>query len=303
MAVISTGAHPKLLWPGIKAVFGNTYKEFPEEYRQLFEIDSSDKAYEEDVGTSPFGLAPVKDQGAAIQYDSDTQGYTKRYTHVAYGLGYIVTHEEIKDNLYFAAGKTRAQKLARAMRQTLETIAANVYNRAHTSGYTGGDGVVLGSASHATIAGNQSNTLATAADLSEASLEDMCVQIMGATDERGNKIALMPRSLIVPRQEWYNATRILKSALQNDSANNAVNALKATNAFPDGIIMNHFLSDGDAVFVRTDAPRGMICYEREPVTFDTDNDFDTKNARAAAYMRYSFGWTDWRGVYTNGGGA
>jgi hypothetical protein len=303
MAVITTGAHPKALWPGIKKWFGTIYDQWPDEYPKLFDEDTSDKAYEEDVETKPFGLAPIKTEGGGISYDADSQGYVARYTHVAYALGYIVTYEELQDNKYEVVGKRRAEKLARAMKQTLENVAANVYNRAHSSSYTGGDASALCVTNHTTETGSQSNTLSTAADLSEASLEDMCVQIMGATDTRGNKIAIMPQSLVVPRQEWFNANRILRSTLQNDSANNAVNVLKATNALPGGIILNHYLTDSDAVFVRTNAPRSLIHYERQAVTFDQDNDFDTKNARSAAYMRHSFGWSDFRGLYSNGGGA
>src|SRR6185312_9340663 len=297
MAVITTGAHPKALWPGIKAWWGRSYSEHQEEFPELFDQETSDKAYEEDVEISGFGLAPVKQQGSGINYDTESQGSVSRYTHVAYALGYIVTWEELRDDLYEVVSKRRAKQLAFSMRQTKETIAANVYNNAFSSSYTGGDGVSLINTAHPTLTGNQSNQLTTAADLSEAAIEDLSIQVMQALNSRGLKISLMPQSLHVPTQTWYEANRILKSVLQNDTANNAINVLKATNVFPKGIKMNHYFTSATAWFIRTNAPEGMKHYVRDPVSFDTDNDFDTKKAKAASYERYSFGWSDWRGAY------
>lgn len=299
--VITTGNHPKALWPGIRAWWGRTYDEHEVEYTDLFEVQSSSKAYEEDVQVTGFGLAPVKPEGAAISYDSETQGYTSRYTHVAYALGYICTYEELKDNLYEVVSKRRARANAFSMRQTKENVHANVYNRAFNSSYTGGDGTELIATDHSTLSGDQSNHLTTAADLSEASLEDLVIQIAGATNDRGLKISLMPRCLIIPRQLWFEANRILKSTLQNDTANNAINVLKSTNAFPDGIKMNHYLTDADAWFIKTNCPNGMISFQRDRTGLEQDNDFDTKNAKAAAYDRYSPGWTDFRGLYGSPG--
>lgn len=301
MAVITTGNHPKALWPGIKAWWGRQYNEHQVEYTDLFDVDTSKKNYEEDVQLTGFGLAPIKAQGASVSYDSETQGFTTRYTHVAYALGYIVTREERDDSLYVEVSKRRSQANAFSMRQTKEIVAANIYNRATTAGYTGGDGVVMLSASHTSTAGTWSNILTTAADLSEASLEDLLIQIMTATNDKGLKIALMPQSLHIHPNEWFNANRILKSTLQNDSANNAVNVLKMVNALPKGIKMNHYFTDTDAWFVRTNAPRGMICYNRAQDELKMDNDFSTDNALAKSYERYSFGWTDPRGVYGSPG--
>lgn len=301
MAVITTGNHPKALWPGIKAWWGRAYDEHSPEFPELFDMDSSDQAYEEDVQVKGFGLAPVKPEGGGISYDSEVQGYVSRYTHVAYALGYIVTHEELSDGKYETVSKRRSQANAFSMRQTKENVAANVYNRAFNSSFTGGDGTELCATDHSTSSGDQSNELTTAADLSEASLEDLIIQIMGATNDKGLKISLMPRKLIVPRQLWFEANRILKSVLQNDTANNAVNVLKSTNAIPEGIKVNHYLTDADAWFVRTNAPNGLKCYEREAISFAQDNDFGTKNALAASYERYSFYWTDFRGVYGSPG--
>lgn len=299
--VITTGNHPKALWPGIKAWWGRTYDEHVVEWTDLFDRDTSDKAYEEDVQVTGFGLAPKKAEGAATQYDSETQGQTARYTHVSYALGYMVTYEERQDNLYEVVSRRRAQALAFSMRQTKETVGANVYNRAFNSSFTFADGKELLATDHPTLSGEQSNELAVSADLSEASLEDLTIQIMGATNDRGLKISLMPRCLIIPRQLVFKANRILKSTLQNDTANNAINALKATNAIPEGIKVNHYLTDADAWFLKTNAPRGMIAYDREAISFDQDNDFDTKNAKAMCYERYSFGATDFRGLYGSAG--
>ena len=297
MAVITTGQHPKALWPGIKEWWGRSYDEHQVEFTDLFDTETSDKAYEEDVEITGFGLAPVKQQGTAINYDTEAQGSITRYTHVAYALGYIVTFEELRDDLYEVVSKRRAKQLALSMRQTKENVGANVYNRAFTAGYTGGDGQVMVASTHPTLSGNQSNVLTTAADLSEASIEDLTIQIMQTLNNRGLKINLMPQSLHIPPQLWYEANRILKSVLQNDTANNAINVLKATNVFPKGIKMNHYFTSATAWFIRTNAPTGMKHYERDAVMFDQDNDFDTKNAKAACYERYSFGWSDWRGIF------
>lgn len=302
MAVIQSGAHPKALWPGVKAWFGMKYNEYPLECMDLFDWETSSQAYEEDVETTGFGLAPIKAQGAGLVYDSHSQGAIARYTHAAYALGYIVTKEEIADNLYQNKSFSRSEALAFSMRQTRENVAANVYNRMTTSGYTGGDGVVLASASHPdVIGGTQSNIAATSADLSEVALEDLLIQIAGATNSRGLKISLMGQKLIVPRGVMFEAARILNSTLQSGTANNDINALKSMGMLPGGYVVNHYLTDSDAWFIRTNAPRGLIGYNRQAVEFDTDNDFDTKNARASAYERYSVGWTDWRGLYANPG--
>lgn len=299
--VITTGAHPKALWPGIHAWWGRMYNEHVEEFPELFEKETSDKAYEEDVEITGFGLAPVKPEGSGIVYDTETQGAVSRYTHVAYALGYIVTYEELRDNLYEIVSKRRAQALAFSMRQTKENVAANVYNRAFSSSFTGGDGVSLINTAHPTLAGNQSNQLTTAADLSEAAIEDLVIQIMQTQNNRGLKISNLPQSLHIPPQLWFEANRILKSVLQNDSANNAINVLKATNALPKGVKVNHYFSSATAWFVRTNIPRSMQWFERESVSFDQDNDFGSKNALAACYERYSMGWTDYRGLYATAG--
>lgn len=299
--VITTGNHPKALWPGINAWFGVSYKEYPQEFSQVFDETSSNQAYEEDVEASGFGLAPVKLQGQGVSYDSHTQGYTTRYTHVAYALGYIVTKEELADNLYEKVSKSRARSLAFSMRQTKEVVFANIFNNGFDTNYPGGDALPLFSASHTSLNGTWSNILSVAADLSEASLEDQLVNIALATNSRGLRIALTGQKLIVPPQEVFNATRIVKSTLQNDTANNAVNAVKAMGLLPGGIVPWHYLTDSDAWFIKTDAPEGLKYFNRQAIEFTKDGDFDTENAKAKAYERYSGGWTDPRGVYGSAG--
>lgn len=302
MAVITTGAHPKALWPGIHAWWGRMYSEHAEEFTDLFDMENSEKAYEEDVELTGFGLAPIKPEGGSISYDQEQQQAVTRYTHVAYALGYVVTYEELRDNLYEVVSKRRAQALAFSMRQTKENVAANVFNRAFNSSYVGGDGVELLATNHPTIAGNQSNELATAADLSEASIEDLTIQIMQTKNNRGLRISNLPQSLHIAPANFYEAYRITKSVLQNDTAQNAINVLKAVNVFPKGVKVNHYFTDDDAWFIRTNVPRGTTMFRRDSISFDQDNDFDTKNAKAACYERYSVGWTDWRQWFGTPGG-
>lgn len=296
MSVITTGNHPKELWPGIKKFWGMKYNEHPLECKELFDWDTSEKAYEEIVERIGFGLAPSKSQSGAISMDSTTQGVINRATHVAYALGYIVTYEELQDNLYMSKSKERSAANAFSMRQTKENVFANIYNRAFNASYTFGDGVSLCNSAHPTASGNQSNVLATAADLSETSLEDMTIDVMNTLNSRGLNIALRTRSLHVAPANFYNAARILKSVLQSGTGNNDVNVLKSESVVKEGCKVNHYFTDADAWFIRTDCPNGMLAYQREEISFDTDNDFSTKNAMAAAYERYSGTVGDWRAI-------
>lgn len=296
--IITTASHPKALWPGVKAWWGQVYDEHQTEYTDLFDSDSSDRNYEEDVQLTGFGLAPRKSEGAGVSYDSEIQGFTTRYTHVAYALGYIVTKEELDDNLYEQVSKRRSAALAMSFRQTKENVAANVYNRAFNATYTGGDGVALCSTAHPNATGGTfSNMASVGVDLSEAALEDAVTALMGYTNDRGLLINVMPKSLHVSRQNWFNANRILQSVFTPGTANNDINVIKATNALPGGIKMNHYFTAPNAWFLRTNIPNGMKYYERVGISFDQDNDFDTSNAKAKGYERYSFGWTDPRAVY------
>lgn len=300
MAIITTGAHPKSLWPGVHAFCMGVYDEFAEEFSQAFNVTDSSKAYEEDVETTAFELAQIKTEGAAVTYTGHTQGFVKRYTNVAYGLGFIVTKEEIADNQYKDKAFKRAALLARSFRVTKEMVHWNIFNRAFSGSYLGGDGVALASASHPTLSGNQSNLL-TAADLSEASLEDMLTMIRVAKNSRGHPIMLKAEKLIVSPYDAFNAERILESTLQNDTGNNAVNAVKSRGLLPGGYMVGTYLTDTDAWFIKTNAPNGLTSFKRTGYTFTTDNDFDTDNAKAKGYERYVPGWTDWRGVYCSAG--
>lgn len=301
--VINTGSHPKLLWPGIREIWGQVYDAHPVEYTDLYEMKSSDRAYEQDVQVTGFGLAPVKAQGAPVAYDSEMQGWVTTYAHIAYALGYIVTKEELEDNQYKEVSQRRAKANAFSCNQTVENVAAFLYNNAFTTTFfTMPDGQPLISTAHVNPSGGTfSNQLTTPADLSEASLEDMSIQIMQATQDRGLKISVMPKSLHIAPQEWYNANRILKSVLQNNTNNNAINVLKATNAYPEGIKMNHYFTDPDAWFVRTNIMNGMTFFWRNKPQFQQDNDFDTKNAKSSTYMRFSVGCTDPRGIFGSPG--
>lgn len=301
--IINTGSHPKLLWPGIHTTWGQMYDAHEKEYTELYDIKTSTKAYEQDVQITPFGLAPIKAQGAGITYDGEIQGAITTYQHIAYALGYIVTYEELRDNQYKEVATRRAEANAFSMNQTIENVGAFIYNNAFATTYfTTGDGAALCSTSHVNASGGTfSNTLSPAADLSEAALEDLTIQIMGAQNDTGLLINIMPESLHISRSEWYNANRILQSVLQSDSANNNINVLKATNAFPKGIKMNHYFTSVHPWFIRTNCPNGMTMFWRDEPMFDQDNDFDTKNAKAASYMRFSVGCTDPRGIFGSNG--
>jgi hypothetical protein len=295
---IGTGNHPKALWPGMHAFFGATYKEHPEEFRDIFEIDRSTKNYEEDTKLTGFGLAPVKGEGGSTSYDSESQGYTKRYTHTAYSLGYIVNKEEMDDNLYEIVSRRRIKRLAFSMRQTKEVVSANVLNRAFTSTYTGGDGKELCATDHPSLNGTFQNELSVAADFSEAALEDMVILISQAKNERGLNIALRPMKLVHPTNLQFEVNRVLKSELTPGTANNAINAVRLVGLKP---VLNHYLTDTDAWFVTTDCPNGLTMFDRKALEFTTDNDFDTDNAKAKAYMRFSVGWTDPLGCFGSPG--
>ena len=300
MSIITTSSFAKALWPGVNAWYGKAYDEYPVEWDKLFDKYTSNRAWEEDVGVSGFGLSKVKPEGSAIQYDSEKQGFTTRYTHVVYALGFIVTREIFEDDLYDVVGQRKAQGLAFSMRQTKEIIAANVYNRAWTSGYTFGDGQVLLSASHPNIAGGTwSNTIATNADISEAALEQALIDISGFTNDRGLRIAVKAKSLIIPKELDFEANKIMQTQYEVGTNNNTVNIVRGR--FPGGIVMNHYLTDTDAWFIRTNVPHGMKYFERRADQFEMDNDFDTENAKFKATSRFSFGNTDPRAIYGSAG--
>jgi len=298
--IISTGNFPKALWPGVKKWYGQEYSDYPVQFDKLFDKSTSDRAWEEIVGTSGLGLAVVKAEGGAVTYDSEQQGFTSRFQHVNYALGFIITQEMMEDDQYMLVGERRSKALARSMRQTKEINGANVYNRAFNSSYTGGDGVCMVSASHPNIAGGTwSNKITTAADLSEAALEQAVIDIQGYTDDRGLLIAVTPKALIIPRQLAFEAQRILKSDGRVGTDNNDPNVLKMMGSIPQ-VVVNQFLTDSDAWFIRT-SEDGLHYFERKADTFAQDNDFDTENAKFKASGRYSFGWSDPRSIYASAG--
>lgn len=294
---ITRSAHPSALWPGVKAWFGKSYEELPAEWSRVFEQDTSDKYAEEIVETTGFGYAPIKAEGASIAYDTDGEGYKSTLTHVVYGLGYIVTEEELEDNLYKEVSERRARALAFSMRSTAEQVHAGYL----TNGFAtnGGDGVPLFSASHPTRSGLQSNLL-TAADISESGLEDGLKVIRKAKNNRGLNIGLNVKRLIVHPDEIFTVTRILDSQLRQGTANNDINAIKALGKIPEVVELTR-LADTDSWYLQTTAPEGLKSMWRRKVSLEKDREFDTSNAKAKATMRFAVGSGDWRGCFASAG--
>ena len=305
MGVITTNNFAKDLIPGVKTWFGQKYKEYPIEYLDIFEKMNSTRAFEEEVGVTGFGLAAIKNEGTGIAYDEQEQGFVSRYTHVTYGLGFIITREMYEDGIAVTVALRRANSLAFSIRQTKEIVGANILNRAFTAAYTMGsnsDGKVLCATDHPNKAGGTwRNELSTPADLSESALEQDCIDIAGFTTDKGLTIAIRPKALIIPQALEFDAYRILESIGQSGTANNDINALRSSGKFPQGIMVNHYLTDTDAWFIKTDCPDGLKYMERRADSFGTENDFDTENAKFKATFRGSFGWSDPRGIFGSPG--
>ena len=303
--VITTGNISRLLVEGVKNVFGQAYEHHNKQWDMLFDTEQSRKAFEQDQQFEGFGLAPEKLEGAGVAYDSQQVGFSPKFKNLTYAKGFIVTKEAMADNLY-QLFERRARALAFSMQQTKENVGANIYNRGFNSAFLmeGGDGVELFSTAHINGPSDSttfSNELATPAALSEASLEDILIQINEATDPRGLRIALRGERLIVPPKLGFEAERILNSVLQNDTGNNAINAVRSTGMLPGGHMVNNYLTSNTAWFVKTNAPDGMKYFTRQEVDFDQDMDFGTSNARFKADERYSFGWSDPRGCFASAG--
>lgn len=297
---ITTGAHPKLLWPGVRKVWGYVYDEWEAQYTDLIDEVPSDKNYEEYVQVAGFGLPILKPQGQGVTFDIEQQGVVTRLVNLTFAAAYMVTMEELQDDKYDAISSRRAMANARAMRLGKEYFVANMYNQAFNPAILGADGVPLGSLAHPLVfGGTQANMPTVSVDLSEASIEDSVISIMGLLDDRGLPAHLQPESLHVSRFEYFNAHRILDSDYQADSGNNAINVLKAQNIFPKGIKMNIYFTSARPWFIRTgvDNGTGLIYQQRMPVQFDRDNEFDTKNLKASAIERYQVGWGDYRGLW------
>ena len=298
MSTMTTGTIAKALWPGVNKFYGDEYKRFPLVFKRIFKTMKSDKKYEEDVSLSGFGQFAIKTEGGSISYDAARQGYVKRYTAVTYALGFQATREYLEDMQYDIIFK-KAQALGMSARITQETIAANVLNRAFDSAYLGGDAKEMCATDHPNIAGGTfSNELTTAADLSEAAIEQALIDIAGFTDDRGNQIMVTGRQLVIPRQEMFNAKRILKSDLRSGTAENDLNALKGEDL---EIVQWNFLTDPDAWFIVTDAVDGLKHVDRRGIEFGSDNDTDTENAKFKCTFRADWGWSDPRGIFGSGG--
>jgi hypothetical protein len=299
--IINRGTFAKSLWPGVNKWIGEGYGEHPLELTDLFESFTASQAYVEDVSYTTLGLFSVGAEGAGVTFDNMTQGFVTRYTMLKYFNGFIITSEQVEDNQYTEVATKKGNALGMGARQTQETVGANVYNRAFNSSYTGGDGKELLSTSHPNISGGTySNKITTDADLSEAALEQAAIDIMTFTNDRGLKIPVFITSLIIPVQLAFEAERILKSPLQNDSAQNAINVLKMAGTIPK-IVKNHYLTDSDAWFLRTNAPDGMKRFVRKPFTASEDNEFDSDNLKYKAVYREAYGWSDPRGLYGSAG--
>ena len=291
----------KMLEPGLNTLFGLEYDSYPAEYEAVFESNTSQKAFEEDVLLAGFGSAPTKNEGASVSYDDAGQQWTARYQHETIALAFSITEEAEEDGQYGSIASRYTKALARSMSSTKEIKAANVLNEATSANI--GDGTTLLSTSHPTQNGNQSNTLATAADLSETSLESILIQISDMKDERGLRIAAQGTQLIIPTAYQFVAERLLESQLRTGTGDNDINAIKSGGYLPKGYHVMRRLTDSDAFFVQTDVPDGLKMFQRSPMKKGMEGDFETGNVRYKVRERYSFGVTDWRGIFGSEGAA
>lgn len=301
MVAMVKGDFSRLLEPGINKIFGD-YSRFPTEYSQIFEVLRSSKAREYDQNMHGMGQAVVQPEGTAVQYDSFGQGPNKVYEHVAYGIGFIITHQAMVDNLYMDQMQRGAKHCALSMMTTKENVAANVLNRAFNGSYTGWDGLELCSASHLlSKGGTMSNKLATPMALSEVALEQILINLGSMVDDAGMPVAAKGQKIVVPQALEFEVQRILKSELQYNTADNAINVIKSGRYLPQGYVVNHYLTSTSAYFVLTDVEDGLKLFQREDLIIKNDSDFDTDNLKYKAYERYSVGWSDFRQVYGSAG--
>ena len=299
MPTINTGNFPQDLRPGIRMWFGSAYKIYDTKYDKILDVKiPDDRAYEEDVMMSTLGLAQIKTQGAPVSYDSGNQLFSTRYSHIQYGLGFVITEEMMEDGIALKMGKEFSEAMKLSMLRSREIIASNVYVNAFTSTalMDGGDGVCLGSSAHLTPSGNFSNIPTSAASLSEASLEQMVIDVMNYKDNRGQIIAVKPDKLIIPIALQFTAHRILNSVLQNNTADNAINAIRDMGMLPGGVVVDPYLTSTTNWFVKTDEP-GLNFFNRKDISMSDDNEFDTNNGKFKALMRLSVGWSDPRAFY------
>jgi hypothetical protein len=287
----------KELEPGLNALFGLEYDRYENQDKEIFDTESSDRAFEEEVMLGGFANAAVKPEGQGIVYDDAQETYTARYTNETVALAFALTEEAVEDNLYDKLSTRYTKALARSMANTKQVKAANILNNAFAAANPGGDGVPLNSAAHPTLSANQTNTLAVAADLNETSLEQMLIDIANMQDERGMRIALRGMKMIIPVNLQFVAERLMKSAGRPGTADNDINATKNMGMVPEGYVVNNFLTDTDAWWIKTDAPNGLKHFNRAPIRTAMEGDFDTGNVRYKARERYSYGWSDWRGIF------
>ena len=291
----------KELEPGLNALFGLEYNRYENQHAEIFTTETSDRAFEEEVMLSGFANASVKPEGSAVTFDNAQETYTSRYQHETVALAFAITEEAIEDNLYDRLSSRYTKALARSMANTKQVKAANVLNRAFNSSFTGGDGKELCATDHPTIFGTVKNELSTAADLSETSIEQALIDINAFTDERGLKIAARGMKLIIPSDLQFTAQRIMNSDNRVGTADNDINAIKSMGMIPQGYVVNNYLTDTDAFFIITDVPNGLKYFERSPIKTSMEGDFDTGNVRYKARERYSFGFSDFRGIFGSPG--
>jgi len=300
---ISRGQLVKELEPGLNALFGLEYKNYENQHAEIYDTESSDRAFEEEVMLSGFASAQVKPEGSGVTFDNAQETYTARYTHETVALAFAITEEAIEDNLYDRLASRYTKALARSMAQTKQVKAVNPLTQGlpTTDGYDSGDGVSLFNTSHPTINGTVANTLATQSDLNETSLEQSLIDIAGMTDERGLKIAARGMKMIIPSELQFTAERLMKSDQRVGTADNDINAIKSMGMVPQGYVVNNFLTDPDAFFITTDVPNGMKYFQRSAIKTAMEGDFDTGNVRYKARERYSFGVSDFRDIFASEG--
>ena len=298
---ISRAQLVKELEPGLNALFGLEYKNYADEHTQIFDIENSDRAFEEEVMLSGFANASVKPEGSSVNFDSATESFTARYTHETLALAFSITEEAIEDNLYDRLASRYTKALARSMANAKQVKAANVLNNAFDSSFTGGDGVELCSAVHPITGGTFKNELSTSADLNETSLEQSLIDIAAMTDDRGLKIAAKGTKMIIPSALQFTAERLMKSTGRVGTADNDINAVANMGMIPQGYVVNHYLTDTDAFFIKTDVPNGLKMFVRSPVKTSMEGDFETRNVKYKARERYSFGFSDPRGIFGSPG--
>ena len=292
----------KELEPGLNALFGMEYARYDSEHEEIYETESSDRAFEEEVMIVGFGNAQTKQEGSGVSFDNATEGYTSRYSHETVALAFALTEEAVEDNLYDRLGSRYTKALARSMANTKQVKAAATLNNAFDSSFTGGDGQPLVSNAHPLGGGGtSSNRPSTYADLNETSLEDALINVSTMVDDRNLTIALQAQKLIIPPALQFVADRLLQSNLRPGSSDNDVNAVKNMGMIPQGYVVNHYLTDTDAWFLKTDCPDGLKHFQRSPMTTALEGDFDTGNMRYKARERYSFGWSNWRTIYGSEG--